>query len=93
MMFANVPGLGEGGDFYLKFSCGVQIFFHHKCVCGALNRHFCHHEVAAKLNPGWQLWAFFKYVLLSFATVCQEKFSQLADILFCCIVVKDSGNS
>ena len=32
-MTTNGFGLGEGGD------------FHHKCVCGALNRHFCQTRV------------------------------------------------
>jgi hypothetical protein len=32
----NVFGLGEGGD------------FHHKCVCGAMNRHFCQTRVIGR---------------------------------------------
>jgi hypothetical protein len=34
MVSANGFGLGEGGD------------FHHKCVCGALNRHFCQLKIS-----------------------------------------------
>ena len=49
---ANVPQLGEGGDFHHKPAgrqAGVeaenQTLINHKCVCGALNRHFCQTRV------------------------------------------------
>jgi hypothetical protein len=34
----NGSRLCEVADFYEEFSCGVQIFFNYKTVCGALNR-------------------------------------------------------
>jgi len=42
-MTANVFGLGEGGDFHhppRRIDAENQCLIKHKCVCGALNRHF-----------------------------------------------------
>ena len=37
----NVSRLGEGGDFTTNVDAENQTLINHKCVCGALNRHFC----------------------------------------------------
>ena len=41
----NGFGLGEGGDFTTNVDAENQILINHKCVCGALNRHFCQARV------------------------------------------------
>jgi len=45
----NGFGLGEGGDFHHLGSTEIdaenQTLINHKCVCGALNRHFCQTRV------------------------------------------------
>jgi len=41
----TVCGLGEGGDFTTNVDAENQTLSNHKCVCGALNRHFCQTRV------------------------------------------------
>ena len=43
----NVFGLGEGGDLHHKVDAENQTLINHKCVCGALNRHFCQTRVSS----------------------------------------------
>jgi hypothetical protein len=47
---SNGFGLGEGGDFTTNVDAENQILINHKCVCGALNRHFCQARVEPKLR-------------------------------------------
>jgi hypothetical protein len=48
MLADNGFGLGEGGDFSTNVDAENQNLIYHKCVCGALNRHFCQTAVT-----GW----------------------------------------
>jgi hypothetical protein len=41
----NGFGLGEGGVFTTNVDAENQTLINHKCVCGALNRHFCQTRV------------------------------------------------
>ena len=46
---ANVFGLGEGGDFHhppRRIDAEKQTLINHKCVCEALNRHFCQLKIS-----------------------------------------------
>jgi len=43
----NGLALGEGGDFTTNVDAENQALINHKCVCGALNRHFCQTPVCA----------------------------------------------
>jgi hypothetical protein len=43
--FYNGFGLGEGGVFTTNVDAENQTLINHKCVCGALNRHFCQTRV------------------------------------------------
>jgi len=48
----NGFGLGEGGDFHhppRRIDAENQTLINHKCVCGALNRHFCQTRVMPSL--------------------------------------------
>jgi hypothetical protein len=42
----NVFGLGEGGGFHHDVDAEHQTLINHKCVCGALNRHFCQLKIS-----------------------------------------------
>jgi hypothetical protein len=42
-----------------------QCLINHKTVCGALNRYFCHHEVAAKLIPCQRVVAFVHFFVVA----------------------------
>ncbi len=46
----NVFGLGEGGDFTTNVDAENKTLINHKCVCGALNRHFCQTRVERNLR-------------------------------------------
>jgi len=52
-MSANGFGLGEGGDFSTNVDAENQTLINHKCVCGALSRHFCQTRVmpSAVVSP------------------------------------------
>jgi hypothetical protein len=45
----NVFGLGEGGVFSTNVDAENLTLINHKCVCGALNRHFCQTRVSGSL--------------------------------------------
>ena len=44
-------GLRSWRVFSINVDAENQCLINDKTVCGALNRHFCHHEVAPQVNP------------------------------------------
>ncbi len=51
LVFRQIDGflLGEGSVFTTNVDAGNQCLVNHKCVCGALNRHFCQAGVSGSL--------------------------------------------
>ena len=59
----NVFGLGEGGDFHhppRRIDAENQTLINHKCVCGALNRHFCQTRVGCSYFVSYRFFRFKK---------------------------------
>ena len=79
-VFSQPDGLrlGEGGDFYHKVDAKNQSLINHKCVCGALNRHFCQTAVIGIL--------FFVVYELSFKSILpSEIFKTYFTFVFTCL--------
>ena len=61
---ANVLALGEGGDFSTNVDAESQNLINHKCVCGALSRHFCQTRVSGSLFFHFFLCQYIHYTIM-----------------------------
>ena len=61
---ANVRGLAKVAIFSTNVDAENQIMINHKCVCGALNRHFCQTRVSGSLFFHFFLCQYIHYTIM-----------------------------